>query len=80
MSLAFAAFWLALLDEWVATHRTRAIADGRRTGAACWSGVYVLVTGLWAYVTVTNLWTVGPSALGAAVGSWWGMKRPAKRR
>jgi hypothetical protein len=78
--LAVAAFFLALLDEWVATLRTRAIADGRRKDAAYWSGVYVLVTGLWAYVTVTNLWTVGPSALGAAMGSWWGMGRPVVGR
>jgi len=78
--LALAAFVLAFLDEWVATLRTRAIADGRRRGAAYWSGVYVLVTGLWAYVTVTNLWTVAPSALGAAAGSWWGMGRRVPRR
>jgi hypothetical protein len=78
--IALAAFGLALLDEWVATLRTRAIAGGNRRGAAYWSGVYVLVTGLWAYVTVTNLWTVVPSAAGAAAGSWWAMRRPVPGR
>jgi hypothetical protein len=70
--LACIAFLLALLDEWVATARTLATAERRRKAAAGWCCLYVLVTGLWAYLTVTNLWTVGPSAAGAALGSWLG--------
>jgi hypothetical protein len=69
------AFGLALLDEWVAAQRTMAIADRRRRAAGLWSGVYVVVTAFWAYITVTNLWTVGPSAVGAMIGSWWATRQ-----
>lgn len=75
IGLALLAFVLAATDEAMATRRTLAIAERRRVPAMLWSGAYVVIVGAWAYVTVNNLWTLLPSVLGSALGSWWGTRK-----